>query len=252
MSTKFTTAPFKQVLSYPFKDERWKSKVLIGVLIYLGNFIIPILPALIISGYFYQIMHRILVGDGETHLPEWDDWGKLIGDGWRIFCVRILYQLPGLVLFLIGAGMYFAIIIGITLVDSGSSEIAIPFILIFALIMFASFAIGTVLIILASIVTPVAVCNAVKHDTFKAGFRFSEWWQVLKANFGGFIIAIMLIYGVSMIVGVIGQLFYLTMICCALMYVVIFIGSFYLGLIYAALIPLVYREGLEKLEKQAD
>ena len=118
-------------------------------------------------------------------------------------------------------------------------------------IMIVCLFIGSFLAIIGTIVAPPALCNAVKHDSFKAAFRFSEWWQVVKANLGGFLIAILLIYGVSMIVSVIGQIFYLTMICCALMYVVIFIGSFYIALINAALIPLVYKEGLEKLEAQA-
>ena len=251
MSTTFTTAPIKQLLSYPFKDERWKGKAVIGVLLLFGNIIIPILPALFVNGYYYQIMHRILVGDGEMHLPEWDDWGKLLKDGWRLFCVNFVYGLPGVLFILVGVVLYFVGTLGIGIAGAESSipDDSVLLVFLFFGIMFVCLCIGSLLSILGAIVSPPALCNAVKHDSFAAAFHFSEWWQVVKANFGGFLIAILLIYGVSMIVSIIGQLFYMTMICCALMYVVMFIGSFYIALIYAALIPLVYKEGLDKLEE---
>ena len=250
MSKTFTTEPIKQVLTYPFKDEKWQGKVIIGILISLGNFIIPILPALFVWGYFYQIMHRILVGDGELYLPEWDDWGKLLKDGWRLFCVNFLYNIPALIIMFIGVGIYFVGIFGFAIASSESYIPEESMLVIYPLmgIMFLCMAVSMVLVILVTIALPPAMCNAVKHDSFKAAFQLKEWWQVLKANVSGFIIALLLGYGLFTIIMFVGQLLYMSMICCCLMYPVAMIGGYYLGFVFAALIPLVYKEGLEKLE----
>ena len=253
MSTTFTTTPIKQVLSYPFKDERWKGKTVIGILIMLGNFIVPILPALFVYGYYYQIMERILNGDGELHLPEWDDWGKLLKDGWRLFCVNFLYNLPAVFFMLAGWVVYFVGIFGLAI---GTAESYIPeesifLIYLFMGIMFLCYGIGLIFILLSSLAVPPAMCNAVKHESFAAAFRFSEWWKVLKANIGGFFITLLIGYGLFMIIMFVGQFLYMTMICCCLMYPAMLIGGYYIALVFFALIPLVYKEGLEKLEAQA-
>ncbi|MBI9050577.1 MAG: DUF4013 domain-containing protein [Anaerolineaceae bacterium] len=252
MSTTFTTAPIKQVLTYPFKDERWQGKVIIGMLIGLANFIIPILPALIVSGYYYQIMHRILVDDGELHLPEWDDWGKLIKDGWRLFCVNFIYNLPGVIFIMMGAVIYFVGVFAFTLASTEYSvpEESIFLLFLFMGIMFVCLTIGMVLAVVGGIAAPPALCNTVKHDSFKAAFRFSEWWRVLKANFGGFFIALLIGFGVYMIIMFVAQIFYMTMLCSCLMLPISMIGGYYFALVFYAIIPLVYKEGLEKLKEQ--
>ena len=117
MSMQFTTTPIKQALTFPFQDEKWQSKMLIGILIMFLNYIIPFIPMLIIYGYMYQIMHRVLVGDGELHLPEWNDWGQHLGEGWRLFCVYFLYMLPAAIFYI---GGYFVYITG--MVGSGAME----------------------------------------------------------------------------------------------------------------------------------
>ena len=67
--------------------------------ILFASFIIPILPGLVIYGYFYQIMQQIIVRSEEPTLPEWQDWGKLLGDGFRLFGVSFIYSLPMSILY---------------------------------------------------------------------------------------------------------------------------------------------------------
>jgi hypothetical protein len=249
---QFTTTHIKQVITYPFQDTRWQSKFLIGILVTLANFLIPVIPTLILYGYLYQIMHRILVGDGELHLPEWSDFGKLIEDGWRLFCVYFIYMLPAFLFFIAGIVSYFCGIFGMTLMAQESNDSS--FILIFygfMGILMITVGIGMILSICASLALPPAICNTVKKNTFKAAFRFSEWWPVFKANLSGFVIALIIVYGLYMIIMLISQLLYMTMICCCLMYVVSIVGVYYISLVVAGLIPLVYKEGLEKLAQKA-
>jgi hypothetical protein len=245
--------PFKEVLTYPFKDERWAGKITIGVLLFLAAYIIPIIPMLFVMGYYYQIMHRILVEDGELYLPEWTDWGKLLQDGWRLFCVNFLYGLPALIFFLIGTGIYFVGITGMSIgmAESNSPEQWLPILFIGMGVMFLCFGVGFILAIVSSIVMPPAMCNAVKYDTYKAAFRFEEWWKVLKANFSGFVIALIFIYGLFTLVMFVAQIFNIFTLICCLLYVVVFACSYYMALVMFALIPLVYKEGLEMVEEKS-
>lgn len=250
MSLPFSTSHMKQVFTYPFEDPRWKNKFLIGILITLACLIIPVLPALILYGYLYQIMHRILVGDGELHLPEWDDWGKLFKDGWRLFCVYFIYTLPMMLVYIVGMGIYFIGMFSLTInAETSSKGMFIVPMLICVGILYLSMGIAMVLGICTSIMLPPAICHTVRKESFAAAFDFSGWWQVLKANPVGFFLAIVIIYGLGAVLMVISQVLYVTIVCCCLMYVVLIVGGFYLSLVTAALIPLVYKESIEKLNK---
>ena len=253
MSMKFTTAPIKQALTYPFQDEKWQSKLLIGLLVLILGVFIPIVPALVLYGYLYQIMERVLVGDGELHLPDWNDWGQHLGEGWRLFCVYFLYLLPAGVFYMGGFVAYITGVMSMSVFAEASSASGSAIILLFYAcmgILFVCMGIGMVFSICASLALPPAICNTVKNGSFKSAFKFSEWWPVLKANLGGFLIALLLILGMYGVIMVISQILYMTVICCCLMYVVSFIGGYYLSLVVAGLIPLVYKEGLEKLAEQ--
>jgi len=54
---------FKNLLAYPFKDQKSGTKILIGSLLIFSSAIIPILPALIVLGYIMQIAKRIITLD---------------------------------------------------------------------------------------------------------------------------------------------------------------------------------------------
>jgi len=77
----FTTDNLKALLTFPFEDDDWKNKFLIGSLIVFAGFAIPLIPFFFLYGYMMQIMRHIIVEKGKPFLPKWDDWGKLFVDG---------------------------------------------------------------------------------------------------------------------------------------------------------------------------
>jgi hypothetical protein len=221
-------------------------------LIYLGitltAFIIPVLPGLVMMGYGYQIMRGVIKGDGEPVLPEWTEWGKLLADGWRLFCVTIIYTLPLIIIQAIVTLLYFGYIFSIPLVAQNNNEALIfttiiGFMVIFLLIM----GIAIFLSIILVVVLPPAMCHTVAIDSFKAGFRIGEWWKIFRANLGGFILALLLLAGLYTVFILAFQFLYVSLILWCLMPFVLIIGGSYLSLVMDALFALVYREGMEKL-----
>jgi hypothetical protein len=99
MTNSFTSDELLALAKFPFTDPRWKNKFLIGGLLSLAGYAIPVLPLLFVYGYCAQIMRRIIVENEAPYLPEWEDWGKFLQDGLKLFGVGLVYSLPGLIFF---------------------------------------------------------------------------------------------------------------------------------------------------------
>lgn len=248
MTTTFSTASMRKPFSYIFKDPKWKIKILIYLGITLTAFIIPVIPGLIMMGYSYQIMRSVIKGDGEPVLPEWTEWGKMLADGWRLFCVTIIYTIPLIIIQAITILLYFGYIFSIPLMAKNNNEALIFTTIIgFMVIFFLIMGIAIFLSIILVIVLPPAMCHAVAKDSFKAGFRIGEWWKIFRANLSGFILALLLLAGLYTVFILAFQFLYASLILWCLMPFVLIIGGSYLSLVMDALFALVYREGMEKL-----
>ena len=159
--------------------------------ILFASFIIPILPGLVIYGYFYQIMQRVIVKSEEPTLPEWQDWGKLLGDGFRLFGVSFIYSLPMSILYFAGILAYGLMIFSIPWMENTGMEggtaalIMIGIMSFFFLIVLLAMIFAFVL----SVILPLAWCQTIAANSFKGGFEIGKYWKVFRANFGGFLIA---------------------------------------------------------------
>lgn len=89
-----------KAVRYVTEDKTWLSKLLIGVLMSVLSFLI--VPALILQGYVVKIIRRVMSGQWDG-LPEWDDWGKLLRDGFFVTVAEIVYTLPFILLIIVGA-----------------------------------------------------------------------------------------------------------------------------------------------------
>ena len=209
---------------------------------------VPIIPSLFVTGYGYQIMHRLIVEHGDLYLPEWDDWNKLFKDGWRLFCVSFVYTLPASISMIIGMGLYFGAFIVMAMAGDLSNDPAASMMIFGAMgIFFLSIALTMILIIAAWCFLPVAMGHTVARDSFSAAFDFDGWWKVLKANLGGFFLAIVVLTGLLGVVYMIAQIFYMTIVLMCMMFIIPLAFGFYMMLVGFALIGLAYREGVEKL-----
>ena len=173
--------------TYMFEDQDWIKKILIGGVVSL----IPIVQ-LATLGYFIEALRNTAEGR-ELPLPEWDDFGGKFMKGLMAFIAVFLYLLP--IIFVMG------VILGVATVIAGSldSDAAETVATICPLI-------GNCLVfvygILVMLILPAAVIQYALTEQFGAFFRFGDMMALIKANVGGYIIALL----VAMVAGLIAQI----------------------------------------------
>src|SRR5262245_17443241 len=105
---------------FPLEDSEARKRFLVGCLIYLAGFFIPILPWLITSGYNAIIIRQVLNGE-KPHLVPWDNWEELLKDGARLFGIGLVYSIPLLILLINLFLMFFAFpLFAISIQDSNN------------------------------------------------------------------------------------------------------------------------------------
>ena len=178
----FFEIDLNQTFALPFKDAESRRHFLIGCLVSLTAFIIPILPFFFLYGYAVRIVKQIL--NNETpHMVAWDDWGGMFKDGARMFGVRIIYSIP--IMILTAPLFISSIVMPILMGNSKGSEMDALFPALM-LVMFCTMCILIPFSFLLAIIIPAAEMHVVDKDEFAAGFRIGEWWPVFRANLGGF------------------------------------------------------------------
>lgn len=240
-----TTQELKKVLSFPFEDERWVNKLLITCLLVILSFI-PVLPYVLLLGYMALIILKVVEED-ELVLPEWSDMSELFNHGLRLFGVGFVYTLPIFGMIIVG---YLAMIMPIfTMVSEVMAEgVGVALVILGYIAGFGLIGIGVLLSFAIGIVLPVAGCHAVVERDFSAGFRFKEWWKIFKANWDGFLIAFLLIFGGSMVAYYISQFFVLTVVLCCLYPFLLIALSAYMMIVGSAFFAQAYRQGREAVQ----
>ena len=233
----------KEIFTFPFKDADARKYLLIGGLISVAGFFIPILPYLLLYGYAVIIARQVLKGE-EPHMVPWEDWGEMLKEGAKLFGVRVVFSLPILIFaipLMIG-GIAMPIIV--ETMDSGSTD---TFIALFTIIMMGSMCIIIPLSIPLTVVIPAAEMHVVENNDFAAAFRFKEWWPILRANLGGFIVAFGIYYIVSMALAIVMQILIATLIFACLLFILIPAMTIYITLIMYVTSAIAYRDGKVKL-----
>src|SRR5690242_11174147 len=87
------------LFKFPFQDKEARQYFLIGCVIYLAGFIIPILPWLVVTGYSAILIRQVLNGE-KPHLVRWENWEALLTDGAKMFGIRLIYSSPLLLVIL--------------------------------------------------------------------------------------------------------------------------------------------------------
>ncbi len=172
--------------TYMFEDQDWIKKILIGGVVSL----IPIVQFAAL-GYFIEALRNTAEGR-ELPLPEWDDFGGKFMKGLMVVIAVFLYLLP--IIFVMG------IVVGLTIAaDSADSDAATTIATICSLI---SYCLLFVYMILVMLILPAAVIQYALTGQFGAFFRFGDIMALIKANVGGYIIALL----VAMVAGLIAQI----------------------------------------------
>ncbi len=233
----------KELFMFPFKDEQARKYLLIGGLIAISGFFIPLLPYLVLLGYAAQISKQVLKGEA-PHMIPWEDWGGMLKDGLKLVGIRIIYSLPILIIampiFLASFAMPF-------IAEGMNSSDAENLIALFTIIMVAGMCLVIPISIPLIVIIPAAEMHVIEKDDFAAGLRFKEWWQILRANLGGFIAAFGIYWVVSMILSFAMQILMMTLILACLLFILIPAMTIYLLLIMYTTTAVAYRDGREKL-----
>ncbi len=243
----------QRAFTYPFEDERWPSKFLVGSLLYLANFVIPILPLIFALGYAVEAM-RIAMERGRAEMPEWDGWGELGLKGLYFLIISLVYMLPALILGLGGALLllfdWILLIGAVAIIGESTKRAGFTINLGGALFIVAILALvlSFLLALLGSLPIPVAVAHYVASGELAAAFRLKDVWATIRANTGDFLVAWALVYGLGSALGLALSLLFSIPCFCFLIPILVAPLAFYLSVFQMSLFGMIYREGRLKLE----
>ncbi len=164
-----------QAFGFVFQDEDWLKKVLIGAVLALtGIGFIPII------GYGMEVARRVAKGHPQP-LPEWDDWGRKIIEGFMSGIVVFVWSLP---VVLMGAC---AGIIAIPLSDTGGDAGGF----LFAGLMLCVGLFILLYSLILGLVLPAALTNYAVTGEFGAALRFGEVFGMIRSNLGVYLMVLL-------------------------------------------------------------
>ena len=246
MSQPFTTQSLTTLVNYPFKDPRWKEKCAIGVAISFVSLFTLFIPSVLVVGYGYQIMRRIIVDGEEPYLPEWDDWGKFFTDGMRLAGAGLIIYLP-IILIFSAAGAFAILPLFLSGFPAQTGTVTGPVVLVSTMLQLILFGVGILVSIPLGILWPAMIGQVVATHSFSAIFQIRAWWRIFRANVGGFLMVYVLVIGFSLALYMVFQLLALTIIFCCLAPVVLAGLNFFTIVITYPLYAKAYRDGAQTL-----
>ena len=251
-----TSLRFEELLKLPFQDPQWKQKLLIGCLILVASIVIPILPVIILFGYIAQMVRKVVtLGIEDFHLPEGGDLSSLLNDGLKLLGATLILSLPMLVIVLGGQLFMFAVTFTPLAFASHASQANLPIYSIFfifgSLVGLALFMLAMLMVMLLSAVIPAGLVHVAVKNDFKAIFHIQEWWLIFRANLGGFLVAFILYFALSLLVGIVIQFFLFTIVFICLLPLLLLPVYLFLTLAYALIYAQAYQNGVEKLAAQS-
>ncbi len=184
---------FGRAFTYAFEDSEWIKKVGIAAVVIL----IPIVGGIVLMGWALELMRRVIQNEPQP-LPDWSDFGGLLGKGFKAFVVTLAYALPVILIVICGQ-----------VVTIGSASLledtdAAGTVAIVAGICMGCFAL--VFGILAGLLVPPALGNLAVTGELGAAFRFGEVFGLLRSAIGPYLISILIVALVSPILASLGSL----------------------------------------------
>lgn len=200
---------FTRSLKFPFQDEEWVTKILVGGLLNL----LPIVNFLSM-GFALETMRNGTRGQEE--MPEWQDWGDKFMLGLIAFVIGFIYSLiPVIIMTAGGAGGVLAGGLAGGGLFGGSALIGI--LLWLAIIFFM----------------PMAMANYVAKQQFGAAFALGEILEHIKPVLGNYAIA----YVLALVLA-----FFLVLVAFipVIGWIIAIFGSFYVGVVFASVFGQLY------------
>ena len=220
MENRIHLQSLKAILSYPFKQPEWQTTYLILALLVFGGFIIPVLPWLVVGGYFAAVLRRAAASDDLPEMPDLKDWGALLVDGLRQFGVGFILNLPIGLLYACGFGVYFFSMVGSILASESGSRGGEAFFPLFMMggmgVWLLALGIALLLTLLIALFFPVISAHVAVKQSFPAMFRVREWARLLRKGIGGYAAAMVVVIGVYGLMLVVSQVTFMIPFLCGL------------------------------------
>jgi hypothetical protein len=91
---------FGLAFSFPFQDQQWVKKLLITAVLVL----VPIIGWIAVLGWSLEVARRVIRQHPEP-LPDWAEFGALLGLGFKGFLIGIVLSIPAWVISLPSVGL---------------------------------------------------------------------------------------------------------------------------------------------------
>jgi len=98
-----------------------------------------------------------------------------------------------------------------------------------------------------ALVVPAAEVHVVAKNDFTSGFQVKEWWPVFKKNWGGFVAALAILYALMMVMGVVMQILFITIVLMCLLPFFMPAVSMYYSVIQYVAFAQAYKDGNDRL-----
>jgi hypothetical protein len=177
--------------SYPFEDESWLSKLLIGALVSA----VPIINFAWL-GYIADLIRNVM-GGASRPLPEWGDFGDKFLKGLFLWLAGVIYSIPALIFACIPFGFI------LLTAPSEGSEIqdalaaaltGIGLILTCIIILYA---------LALSFYFPAVFINFARKETFGSCFEFGEITKIVSTNTSKYLTAWLVSIVAGIMVGIV-------------------------------------------------
>lgn len=184
-----------KAIRFVMEDKQWISKLLIGALMSVLSFLI--LPAFILQGYLVKIIRHVMNGNWDS-LPEWENWGDLMKDGFFVTVAQIVYTLPFILLMIIG-GAATGGMASLTNSDSLATAAATGggLLLLCLVVLFA---------VALLFLTPAILIQYAIKDDFGACFRFGEVFDIIRNHMSdilvAFVVTLVAAFVISLLIGI--------------------------------------------------
>jgi hypothetical protein len=162
-------------LGFVFEDEEWVKKVLIAAVLVLTG-----IGGIAVTGWSVEIIRRLVNGDQEV-LPGWDNIGKYFLDGLKLGVVFFIWSLP---IILVGACVGGLIPLA-TDQFANSDSISIVQTVVISCVSLLAIVYSLILALLA----PAAFGRSAEDLPFGQLLKPGPAFKLLRANFGGFLVA---------------------------------------------------------------
>jgi hypothetical protein len=240
-----STFDLNHLLTFPIKENEARKHFLIGALVYLAAFFIPILPLLVITGYVVRIVRQVLRGE-KPHMEAWDNWQEMFLDGAKLFAIRLVYMLPFFILFMpLFVGMFAFPF----LMESGNDSFA-QIAVFFPFLFMAGFALLMPIALAVGLLIPVAEIHSIAKNEVSAGFQIRSWWMVFRKNWGGFLLAFIITYTISFVLMLIAQFAMITIVLICVLPFIMPVISMYIMVVMFTAFAMAYETGTQQLESE--